>query len=101
MEKFELADRLVNRDGYANDHDESDRRAGKRDDLMSDRCGGGGIIIGEVEEYRMRGGGMTTQGYKPCPGCIDCDYSSCGEYPPCPRCGEPIDYCPGHGEIVG
>jgi hypothetical protein len=23
------------------------------------------------------------------------------EYPPCPICGDPIDYCQGHGELGG
>lgn len=22
------------------------------------------------------------------------------DYPDCPICGEPIDYCPGHGEVL-
>lgn len=64
---------------------------------MSDeqKCGGG-VVIGEVEPYEMRGGAISTSGYKACGGCEDCDGSSESI---CPTCGDPIDYCQGHGSI--
>lgn len=42
------------------------------------------------------GTGIGAEGYFSCPGCSACE-SDEETYPDCPICGEPIDYCPGHG----
>jgi primosomal protein N' len=34
------------------------------------------------------------RGYEQCPGCEACD-----DTPQCPICGDPIDFCQGHGDL--
>lgn len=34
----------------------------------------------------------------PCDAHVEAQYALI-EFPPCPQCGEPVDYCPGHGEL--
>lgn len=39
-----------------------------------------------------------SEGNGSCPDCSEAPLE--GEYDNCPECGDPIDYCQGHGEIA-
>jgi hypothetical protein len=63
-------------------------------------------LIPRCDGLGTRIAGGNGGGYEPCYGCaacedwLDSDESDDDYYPRCETCGDPIDYCQGHGEIA-